>query len=142
MQQAGWSLSKFNGFQVVALGSVEKRGRARSADTLYSTLVSSSGLPTWPTLYTSRMLFMVIERFRDGDPRPVRERFLTRGRMLPERVTYHASWIDAGAARCFQVMEAEDVTRLEPWLRAWADLVDFEVVPVLTSQEYWATLQR
>ena len=84
---------------------------------------------------------MVIERFRGGDPRPVRERFIARGRMLPEGVTYHASWIDAGATRCFQVMEAENPSRLEPWMRAWADLIDFEVVPVLTSQEYWATLQ-
>jgi len=85
------------------------------------------------------MLFMVIEQFRGGDPKPVRKRFEERGRMLPDGVAYHASWIDAAQARCFQVMEAEDASRLEPWLRAWADLVEFEVIPVLTSQDYWAT---
>jgi hypothetical protein len=92
------------------------------------------------TLYNFGMLFMVIERFRGGDPRPIRERFLARGRMLPEGVIYHASWIDTEAARCFQVMEAEDPSRLEPWIRAWGDLVDFEIAPVVTSQEYWEAL--
>jgi hypothetical protein len=48
------------------------------------------------------MLFMVIERFRECDPLPVRARFQERGRMLPERVIYHASWIDAARARCFR----------------------------------------
>ena len=38
------------------------------------------------------MLFMVIEQFRSGDPKPIRERFLERGRMLPDGVNYHASW--------------------------------------------------
>jgi Protein of unknown function (DUF3303) len=83
---------------------------------------------------------MVIEHFRDGDPIPVRRRFLERGRMLPDGVIYHASWIDRAAARCFQVMEADDASRLEPWLRAWEDLVDFEVVPVMASHDYWASL--
>ena len=54
------------------------------------------------------MLLIVIEQFRDGDPLPVRARFRERGRMLPDGVTYHKSWIDAARARCFQVMEATD----------------------------------
>jgi hypothetical protein len=33
---------------------------------------------------------MVIEDFRNGDPEPVHDRFVARGRMLPEGVTYHA----------------------------------------------------
>ena len=86
------------------------------------------------------MLFMVIEQFRDGDPLPVRARFREHGRMLPDGVTYHASWIDAARARCFQVMEAPDAEALQPWLDAWADIVDFNVIPVLASADYWATL--
>ena len=85
------------------------------------------------------MFFMVIEQFRDGDPAPVHQRFVERGRMLPDDVTFHASWIDPARARCFQVMEAEDAGRLEPWIRAWSDLVEFEVVPVVASQAYWAS---
>ena len=41
--------------------------------------------------------------------------------------------------RCFQVMEAEDVRLLNAWTKCWADLIDFEIVPVMTSREYWAS---
>jgi hypothetical protein len=86
------------------------------------------------------MLFMVIEHFKNGDPKPVGERFQRSGRMMPEGVVYHASWVDPADARCFQVMEAEDVKLLHAWTTRWADLVDFEIVPVLTSQKYWAQI--
>ena len=86
------------------------------------------------------MLFMVIEHFKNGDAEPIGDRFRERGRMLPENVTYHASWIDAQNARCFQLMEAPHRESLEPWIAAWADLVDFEVVPVQSSAEFWATV--
>jgi hypothetical protein len=83
------------------------------------------------------MLFMVIEHFRNGDALPIRERFLGQGRLLPEGVVYHVSWIDPERARCFQVMEAENVESLRTWIEGWSDLIEFEIVPVLTSQEYW-----
>ncbi len=81
---------------------------------------------------------MVIEDFKDGDPSPIRERFVRNGRMLPEGVAYHASWVDPTNARCFQVMEAEDRDVLQVWVNCWSDLVDFKIVSVLSSQEYWA----
>jgi hypothetical protein len=84
------------------------------------------------------MLFMVIERFRNRDAEPVGERFQQRGRMLPDGVAYHASWIDAAGARCFQIMESASVELLNEWIRNWDDLVDFEVIPVTTSGEFWA----
>ena len=85
------------------------------------------------------MLFMVIERFKNKDPKPIGERFKRAGRMMPEGVVYHASWIDPVTARCFQLMETDSVEKLEQWASHWADLADFEIVPVLTSQAYWAT---
>jgi len=87
------------------------------------------------------MLFMVIEQFIDGDPLPVRARFQQRGRMLPDGVTYRGSWIDPKRARCFQVMEAADARALQPWLDAWSDIVQFDVIPVVPSADYWATLR-
>ena len=83
------------------------------------------------------MLFMVIEQFRNHDPNPVRERFLRDGRMLPDGVVYHASWIDPQKARCYQLMEAPDLDKVRQWTQTWDDIVDFEIVPVLTSQEFW-----
>jgi hypothetical protein len=90
--------------------------------------------------YIFAMLFMIVEEFKGGDPRPIRERFLGQGRMLPEGVIYHASWVDPDKARCFQVMEAPDIAAVQQWADRWADLVGFEIVPVISSQDYWAGL--
>ena len=83
------------------------------------------------------MLFMIIEQFKDVAA--IGDRFRAKGRMLPESVTYQASWVDPVALRCFQLMEAPDEESLRPWLAAWSDLTDFEVVPVVTSGQFWAT---
>ena len=87
------------------------------------------------------MLFMVIERFKSGDARPIGERFKLSGRMLPDGVTYHASWVDSAGSRCYQIMEAPDAESLNAWTSRWHDLVDFEIVPVLTSADFWAKKQ-
>ena len=80
-------------------------------------------------------LFMVVEHFRNGDARPVYRRFGERGRMAPEGLTYVSSWVDESLARCYQVMETTDRSLLDEWMRNWKDIVEFEVHPVMTSQE-------
>jgi hypothetical protein len=87
------------------------------------------------------MLFMVIERFKHGDAKPIGERFKRSGRMLPEGVTYQASWVDSKGTRCFQLMEAPHPELLSAWVSRWDDLIDFEIVPVLTSNDFWAQAQ-
>ena len=81
------------------------------------------------------MRFMVIEHFRDGNPRPVYQRFAERGRLAPEGLVYVSSWVTTDLARCYQVMECNDVALLEQWMAQWRDLMDFEVMPALTSPE-------
>ncbi|HET7228973.1 MAG TPA: DUF3303 family protein [Longimicrobium sp.] len=81
------------------------------------------------------MLYMVIEHFRDGDPRPVYRRFAERGRLAPEGLTYVSSWVTEDLRHCYQVMECEAPALLEEWMANWRDIVDFEVVPVITSPE-------
>lgn len=81
------------------------------------------------------MLFMVVERFRDGDPGPVYRRFREHGRLAPTDVSYVASFVTEDLKGCYQVMECDDRAALEIWLARWADLVEFEVIPVITSQE-------
>jgi Protein of unknown function (DUF3303) len=88
------------------------------------------------------MLFMVIECFKNGDARTVGERFKRSGRMLPDGVTYHASWVDLDGARCFQLMEAPRSELLDVWVDRWDDLIDFEIVPVQTSSDFWSEYQR
>ena len=80
-------------------------------------------------------LFMIIERYRNGDATPVYRRFKERGRMAPEGLTYISSWVEENLGTCYQLMETSDRTLLDEWMRQWADLVEFEVHPVITSQE-------
>ena len=84
------------------------------------------------------MLLMVIERFKNGDARPIGERFKRDGRMLPEGVSYHASWVDSAGGQCFQIMEAPHAESLAAWVSRWDDLIDFEVIPVFSSRDFWS----
>lgn len=86
------------------------------------------------------MLFMIVEHFRDGDAVPVYRRFRDRGRLAPQGLRYVASWVTEDFRRCFQIMECEDLGLLERWMSDWRDLVDFEVVPVMTSAEAAAVI--
>ena len=81
------------------------------------------------------MLFMIIEHFRNGDPKPVYARFRERGRLAPEGLKYVSSWVTSDLKHCYQVMECEDRALLDAWIAAWEDLVDFEVIPVVTSED-------
>ncbi len=83
------------------------------------------------------MLFVVIERFKSGAV-PIGQRFHATGRMLPEGVIYHASWVDSAGTQCFQIMEAPDRHALTPWIEHWSDLVDFEIIQVQTSAGFWS----
>ena len=80
------------------------------------------------------MLFMVIERYLQG-PAPVYRRFAERGRMAPDGLTYVSSWVTKDLDLCYQVMETDDPALLETWISRWRDLVEFEVIPVITSAE-------
>jgi len=86
------------------------------------------------------MHYLVIERFRGGDPIPVYQRFRALGRMMPEGLEYVSSWITEDLSRCYQVMATEDPALLERWMAAWADLMEFEVIPVLSSAQVQARL--
>lgn len=81
------------------------------------------------------MLFMVIERFRHGDAKAVYERLRERGRMMPDGLDYVDSWAELDSNRCFQLMQTDNPALIEQWTKQWDDLVDFEVVLVITSKE-------
>jgi hypothetical protein len=86
------------------------------------------------------VLYLVIETFRGGDARPVYRRFRDRGRLAPEGLRYVASWVTEDLLRCYQVMECDDRALLDAWIGEWRDLVDFEVLPVMTSADAAATI--
>jgi hypothetical protein len=78
---------------------------------------------------------MVVETFTHG-PGPVYARAAERGRMLPDGLAYVDSWIDERSLdRCFQLMETDDPALFDIWIARWADLAEFEVVPVISSAQ-------
>jgi hypothetical protein len=81
------------------------------------------------------MLYMVLERFKDGAALEIYRRAREHGRLMPPGLHYVSSWVDLEFTRCFQLMETEDASLFEGWTRAWADLADFEIVPVQPSAQ-------
>jgi hypothetical protein len=86
------------------------------------------------------MLYMITERFRDGNAVPVYRRFRERGRLAPDGLRYVNSWVTDDLRRCYQVMECDDRALLDEWLANWSDLVDFKVETVMTSAEALAEI--
>jgi len=86
------------------------------------------------------MLYMVIEKFKNGDPVPVYRRFRDQGRLAPADLRYIGSWVTTDLSRCFQIMECDDPHSLEEWMARWKDIVEFEVTPVITSPEALAAV--
>jgi hypothetical protein len=87
------------------------------------------------------MLFMVIERFRNRDAKAVYRRFREQGRGAPEGLAYVGSWIETNFDRCFQIMECDDARLLQQWVAFWSDLIEFEIVPVVSSAETRETIE-
>jgi hypothetical protein len=86
------------------------------------------------------MLYLIVEHFHNGDPLPVYRRFRDEGRLAPAGLRYLASWVTEDFRRCFQVMECDDRRLLDQWISQWHDLVDFEIIPVMTSADAAAAL--
>jgi len=81
------------------------------------------------------MLYMVVEYFKNKDAVPVYRRFRELGRLAPEGLAYLSSWVDVDFHRCFQLMETDHPKLIDEWISNWCDIVDFEVFPVISSQE-------
>jgi hypothetical protein len=81
------------------------------------------------------MLYMIIERFHVGKVRTLYERFTEKGRLLPGGVNYINSSINEDISICYQLMESDGVEKIHEWISHWNDLADFEVIPVINSDE-------
>ena len=81
------------------------------------------------------MRYMIIERFKPGAATEIYRRTRDRGRMLPEGLAYIDSWVAESLDVCYQLMECEDESLFAEWTARWADLADFEIVPVIASAE-------
>lgn len=87
------------------------------------------------------MQFMVIEKFKNRDAKPIYRRLRDEGRKQPDGLKYIGSWIEANFDRCFQLMECDDARLLQQWIASWSDLMEFEIVPVVPSAEVRETIE-
>ena len=85
------------------------------------------------------MLYMVIERFKDAPA--VYRRFREQGRMMPEGLEYVSSWINTDMTICWQLMRTHDYSLFRRWTDNWKDLMEFQIVPVRTSDEVRALME-
>jgi hypothetical protein len=81
------------------------------------------------------MMFMVVETFRNQDAKSIYRRLDEKGRMMPDGLKFVSSWVTADLGRCFQLMEADDITLLQRWIIGWSDLMAFEIVPVVPGKD-------
>jgi hypothetical protein len=93
---------------------------------------------TWAKIAT--VLYMVIERIKPGSAEDVYRRFRDHGRLSPVGLEYVASWVADDYSRCYQVMQTDQPTLLEEWMRHWRDLIDFEIMTVRTSADAAAAI--
>ena len=80
-------------------------------------------------------MFMVVETLRNQDARAIYRRLREKGRMMPDGLKLVSSWVAADLGRCFQLMEADDVSLFQRWIAGWSDLMEFEVVPVTSGAD-------
>jgi len=80
------------------------------------------------------MRYMVVEHFKAGAG-PVYARYSVQGRLMPEGVRYVNSWVSEDMDTCWQIIDADDPALIDVWTSAWADLADFTITPVVSSQE-------
>lgn len=81
------------------------------------------------------MTHMIIETFKPGKVKQIYRSLEEKGRMQPKELTYINSWIDENMNRCFQVMETESIENIHEWISNWDDVMEFEIIPVISSSE-------
>ena len=81
------------------------------------------------------MQYMVIEKFKQEKVKELYKRFEEKGRLMPEGLIYINSWITEDVTTCYQLMETHDIHTLHEWISNWNNFADFEIIPVITSQQ-------
>jgi hypothetical protein len=67
---------------------------------------------------------------------PAYKKLREQGQTLPDGLKYIDSWIEPNFARCFQLMESNDLRLLQEWVLRWRGSgATFEIVPVVSSRE-------
>jgi len=95
-----------------------------------------------PATTEEAMLYMVVERFKEGAAPKIYERFREKGRMIPDGLEYVSSWVELDLKICYQLMQTEEASLFRRWTDNWKDLMEFEIVPVRTSADAFQLMAR
>jgi len=69
------------------------------------------------------------------------ERFLQTGGMPPKGIKLEQRWHSTTANRGFILASTKDPQALYQWMASWADLIHFEIEPVLDDKETQSVLK-
>ncbi len=69
-------------------------------------------------------------------------RFLETGGNPPDGVTMLGRWHALGGNEAFVLAETDDPKGIYRWLSQWADLIEFDVVPVIEDEAAAGILQE
>ena len=73
---------------------------------------------------------MIVEKFKPNCLEKNNVRWNEKGRMFPDGLYYLNSWMNKEKSICFQLMETNDESLFEVWIKKWSDYTDFEVFPI------------
>ena len=76
------------------------------------------------------------DRYSTANRDAVHRRFLETGGAPPAGVSMLGRWHCAEGNGGFFLAETDDPAALARWLQDWTDLIDFEVTPVLTDEQF------
>jgi hypothetical protein len=68
-------------------------------------------------------------------------RFLETGGVPPEGVTMVGRWHSASGSKAYVLASADDAKGIYKWVAGWADLIEFDVDPVVDDEEAAAILK-
>ena len=88
------------------------------------------------------MHFMTIWTFSPENRDTAVARFMETGAPPPDGVTMLSRWHDVAGGRGFAIAEADDPVAIAKWTRQWADLLSFEIVPVINDEQIAAVLSE
>jgi len=87
------------------------------------------------------MLFMAMTSYEVGKRDEVTKRLLDIGDKFPEGIKVIGQWSAIGGGRGFTLVEVDDPKVALTATMAWSDLLKFEIVPVIETEEVRKLMQ-
>jgi hypothetical protein len=82
------------------------------------------------------MIFHISYEYLSEQRDEVHTRFKETGAPPPSGVTMTGRWHSVEGNRGFIVAESSEAEAIGQWLQEWADVLSFEVSPVLTDEQF------